>query len=348
MDLKKAMDAAAAQQGLDFERLSAWLASEVPGAGSQLSAQLIMGGRSNFTYEVSDGVNSWILRRPPIGQVLATAHDMAREYRVMLALQDTDVPVPKMYAFCADSDVIGAPFYLMERVVGRTYRYAGEVSPLGPERTAAVSSGLVETLAVLHEVDPEAVGLADMGRPEGFLARQVGRWKKQLDASRTRDLPAADELYARLAADIPAESATGIVHGDYRLDNVIVDAQDHIAAVIDWEMATIGDPLTDLALMAMYGRLGTTVFGAAIGDASSAPGFLSENEIIARYAAYSERDLSRFGFYLGLASFKLAAILEGIRSRHLKGQAVSEDITRIDAAIHPLLDTGLTALKEHV
>lgn len=333
--------------GLDLERLGAWLPIAVPGAGSDLSARLIAGGKSNLTYEIGDGTTTWILRRPPLGHVLATAHDMAREYRVMSALQPTEVPVPTTYALCEDDVVLGAPFYVMERVEGRPYRRVADIAPLGPERTRAISVGLVDTLAALHAVDPAAVGLADFGRPEGFLARQVSRWKKQLDASHSRDLPAADELHARLLADIPAESAAGIVHGDYRLDNVLVDDADRLRAVIDWEMATLGDPLTDLALMLVYDRLGKAVGGDRLVDVASAPGYLSETEIIERYAGHTPRDMSRFGFYLGLASFKLAGILEGIHYRHLHGQTVGEGFAGIGDMIDPLLDGGLTAMKEH-
>ncbi|MEU6642641.1 phosphotransferase family protein [Saccharomonospora sp. NPDC046836] len=332
--------------GLELARLGAWLQGNLPGAGSDLSAELIAGGKSNLTYEVTDGASTWIVRRPPLGHVLATAHDMRREFRVMSALQDTPVPVPRTYALCEDVDVLGAPFYLMERINGRPYRSAAELAELGPERTLVISQGLVDTLAALHRVEPEAVGLGDFGRPEGFLGRQVGRWKKQLDASSTRDLPVADELYARLAADVPVESATGIVHGDYRLDNVLVDDRDRLAAVVDWEMATLGDPLTDLALMLVYGRLGEMLDGETVTDAASAPGFLDEREIIERYADNSERDLSGFGFYLGLAAFKLAAILEGINYRHLHGQTVGPGFDALGQTIHPLLELGLDALKE--
>jgi aminoglycoside phosphotransferase (APT) family kinase protein len=332
--------------GLDLARLGTWLAAEVPGAGRELTARLIAGGKSNLTYEVGDGTSFWIVRRPPLGHVLATAHDMGREYRVMSALQTTEVPVPRTYAFCADTDILGAPFYVMERVAGTPYRYATELAPLGPERTRTISERLVDTLASLHAVEPASVGLSDFGRAEGFLARQVSRWKKQLDASWSRPLPAADELHARLATDVPAESAAGIVHGDYRLDNVLTDDQDRPVAVIDWEMATLGDPLTDLALMVVYGRIATAMSGNAVVDVNAAPGYLSEDGIIDRYAALSDRNLSRFGFYLGLASFKLAAILEGVHYRYLHGQTVGEGFARVGDLIEPLLEVGLTALKE--
>jgi aminoglycoside phosphotransferase (APT) family kinase protein len=333
--------------GLDLARLTPWFATSVPGGARDLAARLIAGGRSNLTYEVTDGEGAWIVRRPPLGHVLATAHDMGREYRVMSALRDTDVPVPATYALCLDEGVLGAPFYVMERVAGTPYRHAAELVPLGAERTRAISAGLVDTLATLHEVEAGAVGLAGFGRPEGFLARQVRRWRRQLDASHSRDLPDADELHARLAADVPAESAPGIVHGDYRLDNVLTDDHDRVAAVVDWEMATLGDPLTDLALLVVSQRLGARSGAAAVASAASAPGFLTEDEIVERYARRSARDLSRFGFYLGLASYKLAAILEGIHYRHLHGLTVGPGFEQIGEAVPPLLAAGLRALKEH-
>jgi len=329
--------------GLDLARLGPWLADAVPGAGSELTATLIAGGKSNLTYDVTDGAGRWIVRRPPLGHVLATAHDMGREYRVMSALQASAVPVPRMLAICEDDAVVGAPFYVMERVEGTVYTRAAQLEALGAERTGAISTRVVDTLADLHAIVPDAVGLGDFGRPEGFLARQVARWKKQLDASRSRELPDADELHRRLAADVPPEGAVGIVHGDYRLDNVLVDADDRPAAVIDWEMATLGDPLTDLALMLVYGRIAAAA-GPVVADANLAPGFLSEAEVVERYASRSDRDLSRFGFYLGLASYKAAGILEGIHYRYQHGQTVGAGFDRIGELVEPLLRTGLEAL----
>jgi aminoglycoside phosphotransferase (APT) family kinase protein len=277
--------------------------------------------------------------------VLATAHDMALEHRVMTALRDTDVPVPRTYALCEDDTVLGAPFYVMERVHGTPYRTAAELAAIGPERTQAISRRSVETLATLHSVAPAAVGLADFGRPEGFLERQVRRWKKQLDASHSREVAGADELHALLAAGLPAEQPAAIVHGDYRLDNLLIDDRDRVAAVLDWEMATVGDPVTDVALMLVYGRLGA--LDAAVADASSAPGFLSEEATVELYAERSGRDVSAIGFYLGLASFKLAVILEGIHYRYTQGQTVGEGFDSVGAAVEPLVAAGITALKEH-
>jgi aminoglycoside phosphotransferase (APT) family kinase protein len=331
--------------GLDLDRLGRWFAAEVPGAGSALEATLIAGGKSNLTFVVTDGTSEWIVRRPPMGHVLATAHDMAREFRVMSALQHSAVPVPRTYAICHDHSVIGADFYVMDRCAGTPFRLAAELKELGPERTRAISTGLVDTLAALHAIDPEAIGLGDFGRPQGFLARQVTLWKKQFEASSTRDLPAAQELFERLAADVPMESATGIVHGDFRLDNVLIDDQDRATAVLDWEMATLGDPLTDLALMLTYDWLGAAL-GEMVTDASLAPGYLTEDAILDRYATSSDRDLARFGWYRGLAAFKLAAILEGIHYRFLAGHTIGEGFDGIAEAIDPLLDAGLSALDE--
>jgi len=259
-------------------------------------------------------------------------------------LQDTGVPVPRTYALCADPDVIGAPFYVMEKVDGTAYRWADQLAPLGPERVRKISEDLIDTLAALHAVNTTEVGLSDFGRPAGFLARQVSRWKKQLDASYSRDLPAAAELHAALAASVPEQSADGIVHGDYRLDNVLVNDGDRVAAVIDWEMATLGDPLTDLGLFFIYQRFAVLMQGS-IADASTAPGFLSEDEVLDRYAAASNRDLANMGFYLGLAAFKLAVISEGIYYRHLLGQTVGAGFEAVNSITEPLLEAGIGFVK---
>lgn len=329
--------------GLDLERFTTFFAQACPGAvNGPLRAQLIAGGKSNLTYEVTDGASRWVVRRPPLGHVLATAHDMSREHRVVTALHDTDVPVPATYTLCEDPDVIGAPFYVMERVDGTPYRLASQLGKLGPARTREISARMVDTLATLHEVDPDAVGLADFGRPEGFLGRQVRRWNRQLDASRSRDLVGAEKLHALLEENLPAESAPGVVHGDYRLDNLLVGEDDQVAAVIDWEMATIGDPLTDVGLLLVYqGRRGRE---SAVSNVSSAPGYLSDEEMLARYGDRSDRDLSAMGFYLGLAYFKLAVILEGIHYRHTHGQTVGEGFDTVGAAVEPLITAGLAAL----
>ncbi|WP_017624303.1 phosphotransferase family protein [Nocardiopsis chromatogenes] len=333
--------------GLDPERLRAHLDAERPGlAAGPLTARLIAGGRSNLTYEVSDGTRRFVVRRPPLGHVLPTAHDMAREHRVVSALAPTPVPVPRTELLCTDTDVLGAPFYVMEYVEGTPYRTADQLTALGPDRTRAVVLDLVDTLVALHAVDPAEVGLEDFGRPDGFLERQVRRWGKQLDASRSRDLPGADELRAGLAARIPASPAPAVVHGDYRLDNVLVASEggaDCITAVLDWEMSTLGDPLTDLALIAVYsGAEVPSVPG--VGDAAAAEGFPAVDELVARYAERSGRDLSDFDWYVSFAFFKLAVILEGIHYRFTQGKTVGGDFAHIGEAVPGLVAAGLKRL----
>ncbi len=329
--------------GLDLEALSTWLSTAAPGLldpAATLTGEVIAGGKSNLTYTVTDGTTRVIVRRPPLGHVLATAHDMGREHRVMAALATTPVPVPRMYAACPDDTVIGAPFYVMELVEGTPYRTASQLEALGAERTRRISERMVDTLADLHVVDPASVGLGDFGRPEGFLARQVRRWGQQLDSSHTRELAGADRLRALLAERVPQETPPAIVHGDYRLDNILTTADDELAAVIDWEMATLGDPLTDIALLLTYQRI-AQLGGTGVSTVSLAPGFLSVDEISTRYGARSGRDLTHLGFYEGLAAFKLAVILEGIHYRFVHGQTVGEGFSNVGEMVEPLLSLGL-------
>lgn len=331
--------------GLPLARLADWLGSAAPGLlDGPLTGRVVAGGKSNLTYEVGDGSTTIIVRRPPLGHVLATAHDMGREHRVITALRDTAVPVPTTYAVCDDPDVIGAPFYVMERVAGTPYRFAAQLGPIGPERVRAISERMVDTLVGLHAVDPHEVGLGDFGRPEGFLERQVRRWKQQLDASRSRDLPGIDELHERLAKTVPAQGDPAIVHGDFRLDNLLVTDEDQVSAVLDWEMATIGDPLTDVALLEAYQTLPRMMDSVAVSDVSRTPGFISGPELRQRYAAASGRDLTHLSFHLGLAYFKLAVILEGIHYRYTQGQTVGSGFARIGEATGPLVAAGLRAV----
>ncbi|MFJ8674610.1 phosphotransferase family protein [Streptomyces sp. NPDC093589] len=332
--------------GLDLERLRAHLDRERPGlTGGPLRAQLIEGGRSNLTYRVTDGASSWVVRRPPLGHVLATAHDMRREHRVISALHETPVPVPQTLLLCEDESVVGAPFYVMELVEGTPYRTAGQLRPLGADRTRAVVLSLVDTLVDLHAVDPEAVGLGDFGRPDGFLERQLRRWGKQLSASKNRELPGIDELHESLGQALPASPAPTVVHGDYRLDNVLVGSDDTIRAVLDWEMSTLGDPLTDLGLLVMYSSdLGLPE--SPVSTTSGAPGHPSPAELIERYAARSGRDTSALPWYTAFAWFKLAVILEGIHYRYTLGQTVGAGFDQIGELVPVFIDHGLTTLKE--
>lgn len=332
--------------GLDPERLRAHLDRELPGLVSgPLEARLIEGGRSNLTYAVTDGTSRWVVRRPPLGHVLATAHDMSREFTVINALHPTPVPVPRPLLLCEDPEVNGAPFYVMEYVEGTPYRTADQLVPLGPERTRRIALNLVDTLVDLHAVDPAAVGLAEFGRPDGFLERQLRRWGKQLAASRSRDLPGIDDLHQQLGAALPASGAPAVVHGDYRLDNVLVGSDDRINAILDWEMSTLGDPLTDLGLLVMYSER-LPVENAPVSTAGDAPGHPSTAELISRYTERSGRDTSAVAWYTAFAYFKLAVILEGIHYRYTLGQTVGAGFDRIGALVPVFIDRGLTILKE--
>ncbi|MEV4439356.1 phosphotransferase family protein [Streptomyces sp. NPDC049577] len=331
--------------GLGLDRLRALLDRERPGlVRGPLTARLIEGGRSNLTYAVTDGTGRWVVRRPPLGHVLATAHDMRREHRVISALRGTDVPVPGTVLLCEDEDVIGAPFYVMEHVDGVPYRSAAQLRALGPERTREVVLGLVDTLVSLHAVDPAAVGLADFGRPEGFLGRQLARWGKQLTASRNRDLPGVDELHRRLGETLPDSPAPAVVHGDYRLDNVLAGPDGRIAAVLDWEMSTLGDPLTDLGLLVMYSEQ-HDVPGSPVAATRDAPGHPDPAELVERYAAGSGREVGALPWYTAFAYFKLAVILEGIHYRYTLGQTVGPGFDRIGELVPLFIERGLTGLN---
>ncbi|WDZ89094.1 phosphotransferase family protein [Nocardiopsis sp. HUAS JQ3] len=330
--------------GLDLTGLRAYLDAAVPGLVSgPLEGRMVAGGKSNLTYVVTDGAGSWVVRRPPLGHVLATAHDMPREYRVMSALRDTAVPVPRTHVLCEDSEVLGAPFYVMEHVAGTPFRTRDEIAPLGAEAVRGVAEALIATLGELHAVEPEEVGLGDFGRPRGFLERQVRRWGKQLEASRSRDIPGIDELRDRLAATLPEQSAPAIVHGDYRLDNVLVTSAGRVNAVLDWEMATLGDPLVDLGLMLVYQA---QPVGVDAVPATSAEGYPSPEELVGMYAAATGRDVSRLGWYVALGCFKLAVIAEGIHFRHGRGLTVGAGFDGIGEVVAPLVERAHTMLEE--
>jgi aminoglycoside phosphotransferase (APT) family kinase protein len=335
--------------GVSLDRLGAFIRSHRPGLlDGQLRATLIAGGRSNLTYLVTDGTGThMVLRRPPMSHLLPTAHNMFREYTILKALRRTGIPVPLVFEYCGNPDVIGAPFYLMEYAPGSAFRRVEQLAALGPTRTARICECMVDTLASLHSVVPVDVGLANFGRPVGFLARQVARWKGQLDASRTRELPGADELYKLLASDVPQESSASIVHGDYRLDNLLYDERDSVTAVLDWEMATLGDPFADVALLVAYRMLTAELnIGSDSNNAAAAPGFLTGDQMLERYCAQSGLQIPPMGFYLGLAYFKIVTIIEGVIYRDAQDQAVGDVPEDVGVRIEPLIAAGLTALRE--
>ncbi|KQS56860.1 aminoglycoside phosphotransferase [Geodermatophilus sp. Leaf369] len=319
----------------------------------EVDVDLIAAGMSNLTYVVtprggpeSDAV---ILRRPPTGAVLATAHDMVREHKVISALGDTAVPVPRTLHLCTDTEVLGAPFYVMERVVGV---HVVDALPAGfadtPEERRALGDGLVDVLTDLHAVDPAAVGLGDFGRPEGFLARQVRRWTTQWEATRDTDRPDLDALAARLAATVPETRRTGIVHGDYRMDNCLLDPEvpGRVRAVLDWEMSTLGDPLTDLGMLFVYWPEAGEERKVALSPVTTLPGFPTRLEVAERYAARSGTDLGDLSWYVGFAYFKFASILAGIVARNAAGAMAGKDATGYAEKIGPCVELGRAALED--
>lgn len=333
--------------GLDLAALAVYLQRSGARTSGSLRGRLLPGGRSNLTYLVADDAHRWVLRRPPLGHVLNTAHDMSREYRILTALAGSGVPVPQTIAQCDESGVLGAPFYLMEYVEGVVYRTDEQLAALPAVDACRLADALVDTLVALHASDPSAIGLTDFGRPDGYLVRQIRRWGRQLEASHFRAVPGFRELGERLAASVPAQAPPAVVHGDYRLDNVIVDACDpgRVLAVLDWEMATLGDPLADLATMILFwdGMRGLdTVVTATPADH---PTFPSRDRLIDRYIGGTGYDLATLPWYLGFAHYKLAVICEGIHYRHARGETVGEGFDRIGALVPPLVEHGHHALE---
>jgi len=328
--------------GLDLDALTAFLSTR---PGSTLRAELIEGGKSNLTYRLTDGLHDWVLRRPPLGHVLATAHDMAREYHVMSALAPTPVPVPAMVTLCEDPAVIGAPFYVMEYVEGAILRRTRDTDKLDDRQRTALAHRLIDTLADLHEVDPAGVGLSDFGHPDGFLERQVRRWSQQLERSRSREIPGFDDLAAELATGVPASQRASVVHGDYRLDNVLVGPDLQIRAVLDWEMATLGDPLCDLGLLPVYAAPVPGVAGIVSDGMGPHNGFPSMDSLISRYADRSGLDVGHLSWYTALGYYKLAVICEGIHYRYATGQTVGQGFDQIGNIVEPLVAAGRHVLS---
>ncbi|SHH05702.1 Predicted kinase, aminoglycoside phosphotransferase (APT) family [Jatrophihabitans endophyticus] len=307
-------------------------------------ATLIAGGKSNLTYLLASEAGELVLRRPPDGAVLATAHDMGREARVQRALAGTEVPVATIL-LVDDGDALGVPFYVMERVPGLVVR---DALPAGfaPTRAGrhAVGAALVDTLADLHSVRPADVGLADFGRPDGFVPRQLRRWRQQWEASRDDEVAAVDELCTRLSTRVPASRAAGIVHGDYRLDNCVVDAHDHgrIAAVLDWELSTLGDPLTDVGMFAFYWADAAAVIPSLIAAVTHQPGFPTVDDVTERWSARTGIPIDDLGWYRAFAHFKFAVIAAGIHRRVQAGAMDGQDFGDLRAEIAATAESGLS------
>lgn len=311
----------AVPEGLDLGAVTRWLEERTDLRGP-LAASILPGGRSNLTYRIEDADGRRVvLRRPPLHGVLQSAHDVAREHRILTALAASEVPVPPCLGLEEDPGITGAPFYVMEHVEGVVVRTAEVArSVLGPAERAEASRDLVDVLVRLHAVDLEGVGLSTLARHEDYLARQLRRWKGQLDQVRSRDVAILDEVHDRLAARIPAQGPATIVHGDYRLDNLLVDpSTGAVTAVLDWELTTLGDPLADLGLLLVYWTQPSDDAPVLPDAPTLVEGFLGRDALIERYVAGSGRDVSEVGFHVAFGLWKLACILEGVYRRQQDG-----------------------------
>jgi aminoglycoside phosphotransferase (APT) family kinase protein len=319
------------------------------GRWRSLDATLIAGGKSNLTFELTSAAGALILRRPPSGELLPSAHDMGREARIQRALEATSVPVPKIVLTEPDADLLGVPFYVMEKVPGHIIR---DELPDGyaqtPAEKLALTDALVDVLADLHAVDPEAIGLGDYGRPHGYLERQLRRWNGQWEKSKTHEVAAVDELGAQLATLRPESQRASIVHGDYRLDNCLMALADpaRVMAVLDWELSTLGDPLTDLGLLLFYWREPGEDKPALTPAVTRNPGFPGRGHLVERYARRTGAQLDDMAFYEAFAYFKFAVIAQGIAARVAAGSMAGQDFGDLDQEVTKIAEDGLSRLKE--
>jgi aminoglycoside phosphotransferase (APT) family kinase protein len=327
----------AGEQGLPLGRLESWMRDHVEGFRGPLAAEQFEGGQSNPTYKLLSGAGSYVLRRKPLGHLLPSAHAVDREYRVMRALSDTEVPVPKVYALCEDHTVIGSVFYVMEFLDGRIF-WDPRLPGLTPAERRAMFQSMNTVIAALHSVDYVAVGLAEFGRPGNYLARQVARWSRQYQASETEKQPAMDRLIEWLPRHLPPEGEPSIVHGDYRIDNLIYHpTEPRVIGVLDWELSTIGDPLADFAYHAMAWRVTPELFRGLAGVDLAALGIPSEDEYVAAYGERTGRGRSPdWEFYMVYSLFRLAAIMQGIAKRALDGTAASREADELGRKARPV------------
>jgi aminoglycoside phosphotransferase (APT) family kinase protein len=346
MSIEAGTSSALTDKAVNLIALRAYLDQHMPGlVHGELRAALLAGGHSNLTFSVSDGTNRWVLRRPPLGEHAPAAHDMFREYRVMKALGNTPIPVPEMLHYCGDHAVIGAPFFLSAFVPGTVYRDISDTAGLGAERARAISWELMDVLARLHTIDPQTAGLASLGKPAGFLERQVRRWTE--NATRViGSYQGVPELVEQLRSRMPQTVVHSIVHGDYRLDNVMVSADDQVVAVLDWEMATLGDPLTDLGLLWCYWEgLPRNEADTMRKGISPALGFPDIRELVQNYRAATGWDISALPWYVAFGYFKLAALRGQIHQRYLNGQTPGEGFETVGQLIAPLINESARTLE---
>jgi aminoglycoside phosphotransferase (APT) family kinase protein len=341
-----------APQGINEAEVTKWLADHVPELTTPLTFTLIAGGRSNLTFRVEDGDGrAWALRRPPLHHVLPTAHDMSREYRLIDALGPAGIPVPGTVGLCTDESVNERPFYVMEFVEGHILRNAPEAeAELDAATRGVVGDHMADTLATLHAVEPDVVGLGDLARHDGYIERQLKRWRSQYDQMQVEGVDhgglverVSDELERR----IPVQQRTSIVHGDYRMDNVVLADDGTVKAILDWELCTLGDPLADLGLLMVYWA-DPTDEAAVLGlSATTAPGFSTRAQVQARYAAVSNLDVSGIGYYVAFGYWKLACILQGVYARYAAGAGAGDQgsIDGFPAQIGHLFQMAADALE---
>jgi aminoglycoside phosphotransferase (APT) family kinase protein len=306
--------------------------ANIPGAVAPFRYTQIAGGHSNLTFKVDDAAgHSYVLRRPPLGHRLASAHDMGREHRIIAGLAHSAVPVAPALGLCTDENVNELPFYVMAFVDGHVVREkAVAESLLGESGCRRASESIVDTMAAIHGVDLVAAGLNDLGKHEGYISRQLKRWHGNILEQRTRDLPLVDSVYEELMKRIPEQGAATLVHGDYRLDNCMVDAQGNVIAVLDWEICTLGDPMADLGLLMVYWTGPTDDASAWSNPVNTAAGFMNRAELAERYARVSGRDISHLSFYEAFAFWKLACIIEGVYARYLGGALGQKDPAELE------------------
>ncbi|MBA4854152.1 phosphotransferase family protein [Nocardia farcinica] len=312
----------------------------------ELTVELLAGGRSNLTFQLSSPTRTWILRRPPLGQRLDTAHDMSREVTVQRALAGSAVPVPRIVYF-HDAKYPDEPYYVMDKIEGTVLRTDADFAAVHPDSRLALSNAYIDCLAALHTCDYRNLARTGFGRPDGFLERQVRRWSKQLAASASRDVRPVEELGRQLAARIPQRSASAIVHGDFRFDNAIVTLGERpaIGAVLDWEMSTIGDPLTDLGLVYLFWSGWAGIDNPIAGTPAAHPGYPTFDDLLERYCRATEFTVDSLTWYCAFAFYKMAVILEGINSRFNTGETVGDGFDTIGAMVWPLAERGLATLS---
>jgi aminoglycoside phosphotransferase (APT) family kinase protein len=324
------------------EPLAAFLDAHVEaGRGEPLTVTKIGEGKSNLTFRVERGGHRWVLRRPPMGDLPETAHDMLREHRVLAALAGTPVRTPRPLVACPDDDVLGVPFYLMEEVDGIVVRTELPAAFDEVER-AALGFEMVDALAELHTLDYTAAGLGDLGRPAGYTARQVDRWTRQWGFMRTRELPDVEAVRAWLEEHVPTDSPAAIVHGDYKMDNVVFAAQPpgRLLAILDWEMATLGDPLADLGYLMVFWPEPGEENVRMLPQPTQLPGFPTRAELIARYEERTGFSMTDLTFYRTLALWKLAILSEGLYKRYLAGKADSEWFAVLEHTVPDMVATA--------